>query len=429
MALAIAGCARAGAPAPSSRLWSAAALADLQHIAEAAPLEGLPSEQTALTEIARVERLAANDPVAAAESDGAADALFSSLARSFAQGATDPARADPQWRIPPPSPPDLGALLAARAAGASPSSLLQGLLPRTFEYRALRAELARTAAQALGALDPSGLDRETRLIRLRANMERWRWLPRELPARRLEARIPQFETILHRADGPPIVHAAIVGARRTPTPSFSANMVSVTLNPTWQPPQSILRNELLPRFRRDPSAAERENFEVIDSSGNVVDPASIDWSERPFRHRLRQRPGPGNALGQIRFNLPNPFSIYLHDTSNRSLFSRNDRALSHGCLRVENIIGLAEAVIANPAWDHTALQAAIAESKTKAITLTAPMPVYILYLTASAGEDGAAVYFDDLYRRDAAVVAALDEPDAPVVSVVAGLAQVQHCAT
>ncbi|MEQ1492313.1 MAG: L,D-transpeptidase family protein, partial [Terricaulis sp.] len=428
-ALAITGCARADAPAQSARLWSAVALAELQHSAEAAPLEGLPSEQTALAEITRFERLAENDPIAAAQSDAAADALFSSLARSFAQGATDPARADPQWQIPPPPPPDLEMLLAARAAGASPVSLLQGLLPRALEYRSLRATLARTIAEAPDALDDRGLDRETRVTRLRANMERWRWLPRELPERRLEARIAQFQTILYRPGSPPIVHAAIVGARRTPTPSFAANIVSVTLNPTWEPPQSILRNELLPRFGRDPSAVERENFEVIDWSGNVLDPASIDWSERPFRHRLRQRPGPGNALGQIRFDLPNPYSIYLHDTSNRSLFSRSERALSHGCIRVENIIGLAAAVIANPVWDHTALQAAIADGQTRPIALTTPMPVYMLYLTALAKDDGDVVYFDDIYHRDAAVVAALDAPAAPVVvSAVGAPAQMPRCA-
>ena len=423
--LAIAGCTRMDAPSPSYRLWSSEALNDLKHIAEAAPSEGLAPEQAALAEIARFEHLANNSATAAAQVDVAADALFSSLARSFAQGATDPVRADPEWRIPPPPAPDLEALLEARGAGASPSSLLQDLLPAASDYRTLRAALARTMAEAPGALDARGLDRETRLIKLRANMERWRWLPRDLPARRVEARTAQFETILHRPDAPPIVHAAIVGARRTPTPSFSANIVSVTLNPTWQPPSSILRNELLPRFRRDPAAAERENFDVIDSGGNVIDPTSVNWSEQPFRYRLRQRPGPGNALGQIRFDLPNPFSIYLHDTSNRSLFSRTDRALSHGCIRVQNTIGLAEAVLADPAWDLAALQAAITEGETRAITLPTPMPIYVLYLTASAGEGGAVAYFDDLYHRDAAVVAALDAPD---VALVAAQAYTQRCA-
>lgn len=128
--LALAGCARTVTPAPSSRLWSAEALADLKHVAEAAPSEGLTSEQPALAEIARFERLAENDLTAALQVDIAADALFASLARSFAQGATDPARIDPHWRIVSPPPPDLEALLAARAAGANSSSLLQDLLPR-----------------------------------------------------------------------------------------------------------------------------------------------------------------------------------------------------------------------------------------------------------------------------------------------------------
>jgi murein L,D-transpeptidase YcbB/YkuD len=425
LTLAMAGCARTSTPTPSSRLWSAEALADLKDIAESAPAEGLAPEQTALAEIARFEHLAGRDSTAALQADIAADALFSSLARSFAQGGADPAHADPEWRIPSPPTPDIEALLAARAAGASPSSLLLDLLPRAPEYRAMRDELARTITESPGALDAHGLDRDTRLIRLRANMERWRWLPRHLPEQRIEARIAQFETILRRPGVRPLVHAAIVGARRTPTPSFSASIVSVTLNPTWQPPLSILHNELLPRFRRDPAAAERENFDVIDSRGNVIDPTSVDWGARPFLYLLRQRPGPGNALGQIRFDLPNPFSIYLHDTSNRSLFSRTDRALSHGCIRVENTLGLAEAVIADPAWDLEALQTAIAEGETKTIGLPTSMSIYVLYLTASASEGGTVTYFDDLYHRDAAVVAALDAPD---VAVVAAPALVQRCA-
>lgn len=427
LTLAIAGCEQAVAPVPvpDNRVWNVEALSDLKRTAEAAPSEGLVSEQPALAEIARLERLGENETTRAGQVDIVADALFSTLARSFAQGGADPARADPEWRIPPPPPPDLEALLKARAAGASPSSLLLNLLPHARDYHILRAELAHTMAEAPGALDADGLGRETRLIRLRATMERWRWLPRDLPARRVEARIAQFETILYRPDAPSLVHAAIVGARRTPTPSFSASVVSVTLNPTWTPPSNILRNELLPRFRRDPTAAERENFDVVDSRGNVIDPSAIDWSEQPFRYLLRQRPGAGNALGQIRFDLPNPFSIYLHDTSNRSLFARTDRALSHGCIRVEDTLGLAEAVIADPAWNLAALQRAIAGGETRAITLPTPMPIYVLYLTAAEGEGGAVAYFDDLYHRDAPVVAALDAPDAALVATQTGL---QSCA-
>lgn len=407
-ALAATGCAHVDTPPAGGRTWSVEALDALKRVAEAAPDQGLPSQDAALAEIARFQQLARQDARAAEEVDSAADALFSELARTFARGATDPTQADPEWRIPPPPEPDLGALRRAVVAGASPATLLQGLLPSAAEYRALSEELARTVGEAPGTLDADGLDREARIAKLRATLERWRWLPRDMPARRVEVRIAQFETTLYRPDTPPVVHLAIVGAHRTPTPSFTAEITSLTLNPSWEPPSSILHGELLPKFRNNPGAIAQEGFDVIGPSADVVDPMSVDWGAQPFPYRLRQRPGPGNALGRVRFDLPNPFAIYLHDTSNRALFAGADRALSHGCIRVDDPVGLAERVIDSSEWDLAALEAALVDYETKTIPLTTPMPAYVLYLTASARDDGAVFYFDDLYQRDAAVVAAID---------------------
>jgi murein L,D-transpeptidase YcbB/YkuD len=415
-----------GPPSVGGVLWSAAALDQLERVAEAAPLEGLPAQDVAVAEIDRARRLAARDRAAAAQVDNAADALFLRLAGSLARGAADPAQADPEWRIPPPPEPDLARLRLAVAGGADPAMVLQALKPRSPEYLALRGELARTLAEAPGQLGPDGLDRETRILRLRANMERWRWLPRDMPARRVEVRIAQFQTILYHPDAAPVVHLAIVGARRTPTPTFTADITSITLNPSWEPPSSILQGELLPRFRRDPEAAEREGFEVIGPSGEAVAPTAVDWRTEPFSYRMRQRPGPGNALGQLRFDLPNPYSIYLHDTSNRSLFAAADRALSHGCIRVEDPFDFARLVIDSPEWDLGALEGAIEDHETRTIPLATPTPVYALYFTAAAGADGAVVYFEDLYHRDAAVAAAMDAGEDAVVA--AARAETVGCA-
>jgi murein L,D-transpeptidase YcbB/YkuD len=415
---ALASCAPAAAPAAVN--WAPEALEDLQRIAEAAPAEGLPAETAALDELAQFAQRAESDPTASAQLDIAADALFASLARSFAQGASDPAIADPQWRIPLAAAPDMDTLRAQLAAGALPSTLLTPLLPQSNDYRALRAELARVSAETAENSDVASADRAARLIQLRANLERWRWLPRDLPASRIEVRVPQFEVVLRRPDQAPLVHAAIVGARNAPTPSFAAEIRSVTINPTWTPPQSILVRELLPRFRRDPSAVEREGFDVIDADGAVVAPSAVDWGARPFPYQLRQRPGAANALGRIRFDLPNPFAIYLHDTPNRALFARTDRALSHGCIRVADPAGLAEAVISAPEWSRTEIEAAIATSENRTVNLATPVSIYVLYLTAAAAEDGQVAYLGDLYGRDGGVVRALDAPDA---ALVAGLAQ------
>jgi murein L,D-transpeptidase YcbB/YkuD len=184
---------------------------------------------------------------------------------------------------------------------------------------------------------------------------------------------------------------------------------SVTLNPDWDPPGSIAYGELLPRFRRNPRAAAAEGFEAIDAAGQVVAAASVDWNARPFPYRIRQRPGAGNALGFIRFNLPNPFAIYLHDTPNRGLFNRTHRALSHGCVRVKDPVQLGEELFDDPAWNVAALQSAIDTAVMQDIPLATPAPVYFLYLTATARPDGSVLYLDDIYHRDDALVRALDQ--------------------
>jgi murein L,D-transpeptidase YcbB/YkuD len=308
---------------------------------------------------------------------------------------------------------DASTLLARRGAGESPGLLLQEAAPQSEQYAALREELARVMNEPAGALDAAQRSRESRIVSLRASLERWRWLPRTLPPRRVEAHIAQFEVMLFEEGRASRRHAAIVGAPRTPTPAFAAAITSITLNPDWEPPAGIAQNELLPRFRRDPAAAEREGYEAVDAHGAVI--ASVDWSARPFPYRLRQRPGPGNALGRIRFDLPNPHAIFLHDTPSRGLFARTDRALSHGCIRVQDPLPLAEAVLNAPEWTLDALDVEIEAGGTRAVRL-APLPIYVLYMTAAAS-DGAVNYADDVYERDARVVAAIDAPDtAPATS-------------
>jgi murein L,D-transpeptidase YcbB/YkuD len=154
---------------------------------------------------------------------------------------------------------------------------------------------------------------------------------------------------------------------------------------------------------------------LIGTDGAIIAPGGVDWSARPFPYRLRQRPGPANALGQLRFDMPNAFAIYLHDTPNRALFTRSTRALSHGCIRVETPNDLARDVLNSPEWTLPALEGAIASGASQTIAVPDPLPVYLIYLTASESGDGQIAYAEDIYRRDAAVVAALDGPDAALV--------------
>lgn len=392
-------------PARAAPAWSDAALDDLEAVAAAAPAEGLPSEDAALAELAEFRHLQNIEPAADAQTDVAADALFRSLARSFAQGGADPSLADPDWAIPLSSPPDLEALLADRETGVLPSTLLYPLLPQNPEYKALRDELARVQAQPA---DAAG--RNTHIGQLRASLERWRWLPRQMPERRLDVRIPQFELIAVAPGVEVQTHKAIVGARNDQTPSFVGTVGSLTFNPSWEPPASIAA-ELLRRFRRNPAAASREGFEAIDAQGVVHAAADIDWSARPFRYRLRQQPGPANALGRIRFDMEDDYAIRLHDTPDRSLFNRDMRALSHGCIRVEAPEALAVRVLDSEDWTLPAVTAAIATGVQQTVPLADTLPVYLVYMTARADDAGVVSYADDVYRRDGRVLSALDAPD------------------
>lgn len=161
----------------------------------------------------------------------------------------------------------------------------------------------------------------------------------------------------------------------------------------------------------------RLGFQVLDRAGNVVDPAGIDWNAlkaSTFPYRLRQAPGPLNALGQVKIMFPNPHNVYLHDTPSRGLFAEQQRAFSSGCLRTQLPIDLAKWLLAETAgWDSAAVDAAVASGKETRADLAARVPVHILYLTTVSDGAGGVRYLDDIYDRDTAVLAALDAPPAP----------------
>jgi L,D-transpeptidase YcbB len=189
-------------------------------------------------------------------------------------------------------------------------------------------------------------------------------------------------------------------------------MTYIEINPTWTVPPTILREDILPKLKRDPGYLDRENISVIDGAGRVVDPRSVNWSAygRSVPYTLRQEPGPDNSLGRIKLMFPNPHSVYLHDTPAKGLFDKPERSFSSGCIRVQDPLALAELVLADPRWDRPALEAAIATNKTQRVTLRTPVPVMLVYLTAIADPAGTVRFFRDIYERDPALLAALDGP-------------------
>lgn len=294
--------------------------------------------------------------------------LSSDLALGHARGD---ARID--WHM---QDPDLNgneqyALMRRAVENGSVRDTLASLLPTHPQYAELKGVLASTTDQA------------TR-DKVRTNLERWRWMPRDLGQRYVIVNVPAFTVALVENGQVVARHRAVVGAPRTATPQLSALATGVIFNPWWEVPASIA-----PEVR-----GKRGYVQVPDGNGGT---------------RYRQPPGAGNALGRMKVVMPNNYAIYLHDTPSKSFFNRDARALSHGCIRTQDALGFARILLGNPEWDKAKVAQTIAGGKTVQAQATTPTPVYIAYFTAAAAANtGEIVTYRDVYGRDAKVVAALN---------------------
>ena len=200
----------------------------------------------------------------------------------------------------------------------------------------------------------------------------------------------------------------VVGAKSDPTPEFVDAIEYIVFNPYWYVPRSIIRKELIPAQASNSNYLSRNGYELLDDRG-VVDPASLDWAGDAiarFPYGIRQKPGPGNALGGLKFVLPNPLDIYLHDSPAKKLYARTQRAFSHGCIRLEYPELLAQALLKeDPEWTESSISAAIARGTTRQVNLGAPVPIYFTYMTVRVHDDGAVSFYDDVYGRDRATLA------------------------
>ena len=241
---------------------------------------------------------------------------------------------------------------------------------------------------------------EQRIRTIELNLERWRWLPDPMPARHFIVNVPDFRLEAIEQGKPVLEMRVVVGEPDNKTPIFADSMTHVVFSPYWNVPAGIAKDETIPRATRDPGFLDRNNMEVIDKSGQVLDPSSVDWSNAGAL-RIRQRPGSGNALGGVKFIFPNNFDVYLHDTNATKLFDRIERGLSHGCVRVEEPHKLAQYVLRDqPEWTPEAIAAAMASGQEKHVKLATPIPVYIVYKTAWV-HDGGVRFLKDLYGYDA----------------------------
>ncbi|PWE18552.1 murein L,D-transpeptidase [Marinicauda salina] len=258
------------------------------------------------------------------------------------------------------------------------------------------------------------LDPAERAARIRVNLERRRWLMRENGGRRIVVNIPAFRLEARSNGAVERVHDVIVGQPSRSTPAFSAPLQRFVINPWWETPFSIAILDELPSFRRDPAEVRRLGFQVVDRTGDIVDPDTIDWnsvSAEAFPYRLRQAPGPLNALGEIKLLLDAPHGVHLHDTPNRELFDRERRAFSSGCIRVRDVMKLADwALQDTPAWPPQRVRKTAEGAQATPGELAESLPVHIVYWTVVADGESGVRFLEDLYGRDGALIAALEAP-------------------
>ena len=401
------------------------------------------------------DNLASADPTLRAAADAVLSKAAILLAADERGDLADPAAVDPNWALRGNYDPAAD-FAAARAAGRIPA-WIDGIVRRDAGYTALLAALVRYQAIAArgswGALPPgltlvpgakgkwvsalrlrlaregyaagspadhvydanladavrefqrrhalraSGdLDAATvqalnvpvaaRIVTLRANLERARWLPQQLPDDRIEADLGSAKVTLFEGGQPSLTMRAVVGDPKHPTPLFASHVSSIQFNPAWHVPSSIAKAELWPKQARSPGYFARHGYSVVN--GQIV-----------------QHAGPHSALGRIKFEMPNPFAVYLHDTPGRALFAVDSRGRSHGCVRLEKPKELALALLASQGWTADRVQAAIDSGVTHWVRPATAMPVFIIDRTAEAPDDGPATFRPDLYGWDGKLALAL----------------------
>ena len=292
-----------------------------------------------------------------------------------------------------PSKIDLKENLTKAVSSDNVRPVLGELAPQHPQYKGLQAALQHEKANPSGHLET-----------IRMNLQRWRWMPRDLGDRYVFVNVPAYQMQVIEGNDPVLAMRVIVGDPKHQTPLFDDEMTTVVLSPNWNVPESIIRKEMLPKLVDDPGYLERQDIQVVGTSGELVDAEGVDWSDESSVSRLhfRQEPGPKNALGLVKFQFPNSFDVYMHDTPQDSLFNKSKRALSHGCVRLENPVALAEYVLRDqPQWTSEKITTAMNAGREQAVALKEHLPVHIGYFTAWVNPDGSVTYTDDPYNLDA----------------------------
>ncbi len=289
--------------------------------------------------------------------------------------------------------PDADTVLRLLVASNDSNSALQGFNPQHKGYIALRNKLSewRDSTASLAETHTSRKGETATAYPLDtaeflSNMERWRWLPVDAGQSRIEVNIPEYTLRLYEQGSLKHTGRVVVGKTNTQTPIFSSVMDHLVINPSWGVPASILKNEFLPKLATDPDYAERHGYQVIRNKDERI-------------VGIRQPPGERNALGFIKFMFPNEHAVYLHDTPQRNLFAREERAFSHGCVRVDQPFALANVLLSAMGYDEAKLKALIGKGE-KTIQLHNRLPVHLTYFTLRVDDEGHIQRFADIYGHD-----------------------------
>ena len=255
---------------------------------------------------------------------------------------------------------------------------------------------------------------EARIDQMLLNMERRRWMPVDPGERYVFVNMADF--VLKVVDGPKTIHdtRVVVGAPFHRTPVFSGEMTFLVLNPYWHVPPSIAKREILPKLKQNANYLVEKNMTLLSgwsAGASELDSTVVDWanmSTGDFTYKIRQGPGDGNALGRVKFMFPNRFNVYLHDTQSKNLFGRTVRTFSHGCIRVENPLDLAEMLLRHDEdWPRERIESVVRGGERKVVSLDESIPVHLTYLTAWVNKDGSVHFRDDVYERDKRLAAVL----------------------
>jgi len=304
---------------------------------------------------------------------------FLSYAVALARGAMPIERRRDEEALTP-EPIDVVAALDAAIGSPDPAAAIEALAPATPTYRLLRQALRNSPT----GMPAGGKPATSRWREIEVNLERQRWLPRRLPSDRVWVNVADQRLVLYRDDRPVFSTRVMVGqdGRRNQSPEFKGSIDHIWFNPPWTIPDDIARDEILPKAMSDPNFLERHNLTMLPDG------------------RLQQRAGPNSALGHLLFEMNNRFDVYLHDTPSKSLFDRDDRRISHGCIRVEDPRKLAALLMQQPS---DAIDQTISAGATIRRDLPKPVPVFVVYETAFADVDDTLQFRADIYGRDAEI--------------------------